>query len=196
MGVIEFDDRHHVAPRGELRLVLATPLRLAFGLLRPGAFCPKCTRQNARPCTPSGQPACGRGGGARASRTRTSATSSGSARSGRGARTDSEPSRKSSSSGERTRERICAANHDLPFPRPHARAPRRPHARALGKPFHVRVPSIVGGTGGRRADAGASRESSLPGVELTKLHHKAAGEAAGAGGGGGPLGAPAAERRD
>ena len=123
-------------------------------------------------------PACGRGGGARASRTRTSATSSGSARSGRGARTDSEPSRKSSSSGERTRERICAANHDLPFP--------RPHARALGKPFHVRVPSIVGGTGGRRADAGASRESSLPGVELAKLHHKAAG----AGGGGGPLGAP------
>ena len=55
-----------------------------------------------------------------------------------------------------------------------------------GKPFHVRVPSIVGGTGGRRADAGASRESSLPGVELAKLHHKAAGEAAGAGGGGGP----------
>ena len=34
MGVIEFDDRHHVAPRGELRLVLATPLRLDLGLLR------------------------------------------------------------------------------------------------------------------------------------------------------------------
>ena len=33
---------------------------------------------------------------------------------------------------------------------------------------------------------GASRESSLPGVELAKLHHKAAG----AGRGGGPLGAP------
>ena len=63
-----------------------TPLRLELGFLRQAPF---VQGGNARPCTPLGHPACARGGGARASRTRTSATSSGSARSGRGARTTS-----------------------------------------------------------------------------------------------------------